>query len=173
MDRGAYSNSGRIESSFFFLSTFSASPPLCECPLFGLKTSIKSTSLGPNTPPWVDRLRRGAPISDRAFDQIFPPSARELSRVHWTPLEVVRRATALLTDLESGHKILDVGSGVGKFCLAGALISPAQFYGVEQREHFVKTAQELSFIYDVSRAHFIHGNLEDLDWSGLRRGLSF
>src|SRR4051812_11881562 len=53
-------------------------------------------------------------MSDAAFDQVLPAWAQLVSKVHWTPLAVARRAAELLVrDPES--RILDVGSGVGKF----------------------------------------------------------
>ncbi len=42
----------------------------------------------------------------------------------------------------SGAKVLDIGSGVGKFVLAGAYYKPqAVFFGVEQRRHLVLHAE--------------------------------
>jgi len=40
-------------------------------------------------------------------------------------------------------KILDVGSGVGKFCLIAALASEARFLGVEQRGRFVELSRSM------------------------------
>jgi predicted RNA methylase len=113
---------------------------------------------------WIDRVRRNAPISDAALDEIYPSSIQQLSRTHWTPIEVIRRATSLLVTFE-GTRVLDVGSGVGKFCLVGALVSKGRFTGIEQRPHFVELANQLVSRYKIPRVNFIHGNFKALDWT--------
>src|SRR5438309_796822 len=74
-------------------------------------------------------LLRDGVSDDIYFDRIYPEWARKLSRIHWTPIPVVRRAVELLTEGRELDpvRILDVGSGAGKFCLIGAAISYAQF----------------------------------------------
>jgi len=123
----------------------------------------EKTPAGP-THPWIDRLRHGAPLSDAAFDEIYPDAIRRLSRVHWTPIEVIRRAIRLLVTHENS-KVLDVGSGVGKFCLAGALISSGRFFGIEQRQHYVELANSLASRYKIPRTTFTHGNFKNVDWA--------
>jgi SAM-dependent methyltransferase len=111
----------------------------------------------------ISRLRHGAPLSDAAFDEIFPAFIRNLSRVHWTPIEVIRRAVSLLVT-HPGTRILDVGSGVGKFCMVGALISEGRFFGIEQRKHFVELANHLSARHCIARTTFQHGDLSEIQW---------
>jgi SAM-dependent methyltransferase len=111
------------------------------------------------------RLRKGEPLEDEAFDRIYPEWARQLSRLHWTPLEVVRRAVALLTAGRPEARLLDVGSGAGKFCLAGALIAGrARFTGIERRPHLARLSARLASCYRVPRVAFVEGDLEELDW---------
>jgi tRNA A58 N-methylase Trm61 len=102
--------------------------------------------------------------NDKKFNRLYPPHIASLSRPHWTPVAVARAATPFLA--ESGKKVLDVGSGVGKFCLvAGALRKNTSFYGVEQRlnlVHFAKDAQEKLKLDNV---HFTHGNVTETDFS--------
>jgi hypothetical protein len=71
-------------------------------------------------------------IRDRDFDSLFPDMYQEISDTHWTPVEIARRAAQLLV-ADSSTRVLDVGSGIGKFCLIGALTTSAHFVGVEQR----------------------------------------
>jgi cyclopropane fatty-acyl-phospholipid synthase-like methyltransferase len=75
-------------------------------------------------------------ISNDRFDQIFDQKLRRVSSVHWTPVEVALSILELL-DLAKGSKVLDVGSGAGKFCLVGALNTKAHFFGVDQRQSLV------------------------------------
>ena len=112
----------------------------------------------------VRRLEAGAQLSDPDFDRIYPDWARRLSDVHWTPVDIARRAAELLA-VDSNTRILDVGSGVGKFCLIGALSTTATFLGVEQRDNLVQVARQTSQRCGVARTQFIHGNMLDLDWN--------
>jgi hypothetical protein len=113
---------------------------------------------------WIARVKHGAPISDAAFDEIYPDEIKKLSRVHWTPIEVIKRATQLLVK-HPNARVLDVGSGVGKFCLVGAMVSDGRFHGIEQRKHFVDLANSLVSRYKLPRTTFIHGNFKEIDWS--------
>src|SRR3954471_8285376 len=89
-----------------------------------------------STPP-----RTAHPLpSDVEFDDVYDPEIRALSPQHWTPVQVAARAATLLTQA-GATRILDVGSGAGKFCIAGALSTDAHFTGVERRGRLVETAR--------------------------------
>jgi SAM-dependent methyltransferase len=107
-------------------------------------------------------LRAGWKISDDEFDRIYPEWARKLSEMHWSPIEVAKRAAWLLAGTST--RILDVGSGVGKLCLIGALTTGATFVGVEQRGNLVEVARHAAQRCGTPRAQFIHGNMTELDW---------
>ena len=115
----------------------------------------------------VDRLaadlRGGRKVTDAQFDQIFPPLIRKLSGVHWTPVEIAIRAAELLATGEK-TRVLDVGSGAGKFCLVASLSARGQFTGVEQRLHLLQTAKNCAEELGASQASFVLGNMADLDW---------
>jgi SAM-dependent methyltransferase len=87
-----------------------------------------------------DDLRRGEDVSDRAFDEVYPFHVRHASRTHWTPVDVARRASELLVE-RPGARILDVGSGVGKFCIIAAASFDARVRGVEHRGYLVDIAR--------------------------------
>ena len=65
--------------------------------------------------------------SDSQFNKIYPPSIRLLAHHHWTPLEVAIKAADFLA-AENNVSILDIGSGVGKFCIAAANYKPNAFF---------------------------------------------
>ena len=88
----------------------------------------------------IQDLRGGRKVTDFRFDQVFPIEMRRLSETHWTPVEVAIRAAELLVEHDK-TRILDVGSGCGKFCLVAALSCLGQFIGVEQRPHLVDIAR--------------------------------
>lgn len=88
----------------------------------------------------IARLRASHLENDDAFDRMYPEWARRLSRGNWTALPIARRAVEHLVP-RPGARVLDLGSGVGKLCLVGAMTTPGIFHGVEQREHFVVAAR--------------------------------
>src|SRR5207244_1254082 len=69
-------------------------------------------------------LRSGCPVADGVFDRMFPTELRFVSFQHWTPVAVARRAAELLVGA-GARRLLDVGSGPGKFCIVGALTTLA------------------------------------------------
>lgn len=120
--------------------------------------------LGEGLPDDLEALLKSSPIPpDHFFDRHMPARWLRKSERHWSSLAACRRAAELFS-ASAGHQILDVGSGVGKFCIAAALSSPASFVGVEQREDLVYQARSLSKRFRSERASFIEGNAFDLDW---------
>lgn len=102
--------------------------------------------------------------TDIVFNRLYPVPMQNLSARHWTPLPVVRRAAAFLS-VKKNVRILDIGSGIGKFCLAGACLKPgSMFFGVEQRENLVEYALAAKKELEVSNAAFIHGNFTQVDF---------
>jgi hypothetical protein len=111
-------------------------------------------------------LRDVAPLpSDEDFDLVFPEWIRRLSALHWTPVSVAARAAAILVQA-GATRILDVGSGVGKFCIVGAMVTPAQFVGVERRQHLVDIAGATATKLGVSRATFVHASVDQFRFEG-------
>ena len=102
--------------------------------------------------------------SDEQFNQLYPLPIQNLSRRHWSPLKVSRRAAAFLT-ADNSLRVLDIGCGVGKFCLAAAHYEPRGFYfGVEQRKSLVEYAERAQDTLCVKNVSFIHGNFTQLDF---------
>lgn len=107
-------------------------------------------------------LRRGEMVVDRVFDEVFPSSVRPVSSLHWTPVAVAMRVAMFLAARPT-PTILDVGAGVGKFCLVAAATLPrAHVIGVEQRSHFVTIARDAASKMGVD-AEFTHGTIDDID----------
>jgi SAM-dependent methyltransferase len=88
----------------------------------------------------ADALRRGVLVDDRIFDEVYPHVVRRASHVHWTPVEAAVRAARLLVE-KPGARLLDVGSGVGKFCIVAAATVDARVCGIEHRAHLVEIAE--------------------------------
>ncbi len=101
--------------------------------------------------------------SDIQFNSLYPPTIQRLARRHWTPLNVILQAVEFLVP-EDGVRVLDIGSGVGKFCLGGAYHKPnAFFYGVEQREDLADHAKAAKKVLGLSNVSFIHRNFTKTD----------
>ena len=109
---------------------------------------------------------------DAAFENALKKSVQGHSYIHWTPIEVIKAAVDWL-GMESATKdggrtanrILDIGSGVGKFCLIGAMNSKAHFTGVEKRKNLVDEAIELKKELKLKNVEFIHSDIKKIDFS--------
>jgi len=100
---------------------------------------------------------------DQFFDKLYPLDIRSKAAKHWSPLRVTALAAEFLTPEKSVH-VLDIGSGVGKFCIAAAYFKPnAMFYGIEQRKDLVSYASECNEVIGLPNVCFIHGNFTELD----------
>lgn len=103
--------------------------------------------------------------SDDQLNEIYPVSIQSKAEHHWTPLNVARKASSFLA-AENNVRILDIGSGVGKFCLTAAFYKPkAFFYGVEQRKALINYAETARKELCLSNVSFLHGNFTALDFS--------
>lgn len=110
-------------------------------------------------------LRTRRVLSDEEFDRLFPIGHRYRSDCHWTPVDVALRAAILLAPAPQ-HRILDVGSGVGKLCLIGALSSASTWVGIEQDAPMVEAARAAAGRLRVAhRCAFVQGDATASDWS--------
>jgi SAM-dependent methyltransferase len=102
--------------------------------------------------------------SDEQFNQLYPLSIQSLARRHWTPLSVARKAANFLA-AETGARVLDIGSGVGKFCMAAAYYKPnAHYHGIEQRSTLIGHAKAAREILGFDNVIFTQGNFTKLDF---------
>ena len=109
-------------------------------------------------------LRTGKPLSDGRFDSIYPPEIRVHSKIHFTPVKVALRVRDWLGN-EPGLRVLDVGSGCGKFCLILGATGPGRVSGIEQRPNLHQAAVAASQSMGLSNTEFLCGRMEDLDWA--------
>lgn len=102
--------------------------------------------------------------SDEQFNQLYPLTIQVLARRHWTPLGVARKVANFLA-ADNNVRILDIGSGVGKFCLSAAYYKPKSFYyGVEQRKSLISHAEVARETLHTENVSFLHGNFTQLDF---------
>lgn len=107
-------------------------------------------------------MRAGKPVLDLEFDGVYSAALRTVSSQFWTPVAVARRAAELLVGSQS-TRVLDVGSGIGKFCIVGAAATGASFIGLEHREHFVAVSKLAASRYGTPSAHFVHGAFHEVE----------
>jgi hypothetical protein len=107
----------------------------------------------------AEALRTGSCPVDHTFDRFLPEPLRVVSPQYWSPLAVAKRAAEWLDDV-GVHNVVDIGSGAGKFCVAGALFGRCHFIGLEQRVFLVDSARALARLFDVNdRVRFVRGAL--------------
>jgi SAM-dependent methyltransferase len=103
-------------------------------------------------------------LEDVAFDRIYPPAIRALSRRHWTPVSIGCRVAELFRKA-GARRVLDVGAGVGKFALVAATAEPAlDFVGVERRARLVRIARIAAFQLGIGNALFLEGDATTARW---------
>jgi len=83
--------------------------------------------------------------------------------MHWTPVDIAKKAAAFLALPKA--RVLDIGSGVGKFCITAGFFHPeTSFYGIEQRSELFTFAEIAREEIDLPNVNFIHGNLTELNF---------
>jgi ubiquinone/menaquinone biosynthesis C-methylase UbiE len=108
-------------------------------------------------------LKQKKYLSDIQFDSIYPKKYQEHSARHFTPVNIAIKAAKLLVD-SNADKILDIGSGVGKFCCIGSKVTDANFYGIEKRKTLINLSNKIKRKYQLKTTHFINSDFTDIDF---------
>jgi len=103
-------------------------------------------------------------MTDENFNALLPENISILADRHWTPADVAIMAAEFLVTKQN-TKVLDIGSGVGKFCLIGAKNTQGVFHGVEQRANLVKISKSLAIEQKVNNVSFVHANITTIDFT--------
>lgn len=104
------------------------------------------------------------PLTDESLDSYLPLSAQRVSPLFWTSVPIIERAVAWLDELGVGD-IVDLGSGVGKWCVGAALLAKSErrYFGLEHRRELVTIATGLATHLGVAdRVTFHQGEVADL-----------
>lgn len=103
-------------------------------------------------------------LNDAAFDWLYPEHLQLISLGHWTPMAVARAAAGHLAI--PGARILDIGSGIGKFCLTGAHLHHfCHYYGVEQRGELVYHAERAREYLQLDNVSFLSANITQVNFA--------
>lgn len=108
-------------------------------------------------------LKLNKHVTDTEFDTIFPEEIKRKGNVHWTPVEIAREASEFLSD-HPDARILDIGSGAGKFCMVASALTGAKYTGVELRESLYNVSRKLAKYHRLENVEFIHANITDIDF---------
>jgi SAM-dependent methyltransferase len=107
----------------------------------------------------IESFRTGSYPEDAEFDSFLPEAAKPAADQHWTPVRVAARAAQWLDEVRA-RRVLDIGSGAGKFCVAAALAGRCELVGLEHRAPLVDAARSLAEHFGVgARVTFIQGAL--------------
>lgn len=98
------------------------------------------------------RARVAPPLTDEEVDALRPPALWSVAPVHFTPVAVPELAAGLLAPAP-GSRVLDVGSGVGKFCVVAA-------------RAWSRSPAPLALRLGVTNVEFVVGDALAHDWSG-------
>lgn len=113
----------------------------------------------------IDRLRLKINVSDEEFDSIYPLNVRKLGSIQWTPVAVAKMASEYLSE-EPGTRVLDIGSGTGKFCIIGASCTKGHFTGIEQRDNLVDISNNIKERFNIKNISYINANIMDIAFTG-------
>jgi SAM-dependent methyltransferase len=112
----------------------------------------------------IIKLTINQDLSDDEFDMIFADDILPASEIHFTPVDVSIIAARYLAEV-AGTRVLDIGSGAGKFCVIGATCTDGYFIGVEMRLSFSEEASHISNVYDLANVQFVHANITDINFT--------
>lgn len=110
-----------------------------------------------------DDIKSRVEVLDEDFNLIYPKYAQKVAKRHFSPIKVARLAALYLVD-KKGTKILDIGSGVGKFCMIGAACTEGSFFGVEQRKNLVGVANRTAKRHGLTNLTFINANITTISF---------
>lgn len=109
-------------------------------------------------------IEKGISMKDDDFDGIYPEEVRPMAFTHFTPIEIAIRAAKFLVQ-KPGTKVLDIGSGAGKFCMIGSVCTNGHFTGVEQRDNLHLLAEQIFKKYQLKNINFINSNINQIEFS--------
>ncbi len=110
-----------------------------------------------------EQIRSNEEIKDVEFDLMYPIKLKDAVELHFTPIEVAKTAARYLAH-KKGVKVLDIGSGAGKFCMIGSACTEGCFTGIELRESLFATALRISKRYNLLNIEFVHANITDISF---------
>ncbi|TGM82143.1 methyltransferase domain-containing protein [Leptospira mtsangambouensis] len=97
----------------------------------------------------------GDTMTDESWDAFLPLHLQKLSPFQWTPISVIERTWKYLFS-DGVTSVVDLGSGVGKFCINLSLLSSEsiEVIGLEDREELLSVSEAMKKLWGLSRVQF-------------------
>lgn len=111
----------------------------------------------------IQLIKSNSRTVDSEFDKLLPPLYRYHSNVQWTSVLVAKAIATWLQNFH-GKRFIDIGSGVGKLCIALRILTDLKIYGIEQRPHLVQVTNEIIKINNLQDITIQEKNLTNLNW---------
>lgn len=94
-------------------------------------------------------------MTDELWDSYLPKKFQLLSPYQWTPISVIERTWNYLSK-DKVTSVVDLGSGVGKFCIYLSKVSnhSIDILGIENREELLKISESLKEIWNTPDVNF-------------------
>ncbi len=102
-------------------------------------------------------------LTEENFNRFLPGYLQRASRIYFTPIRVAQIAAQWLTE-DDAKTVLDIGAGVGKFCVAGASLTSSFYFGIEYRKSVSQIANEMISKFQLSNSIVQHGDVVELDF---------
>lgn len=109
----------------------------------------------------AEKLRARQYVRDALFDSVYQQTIQAVSARYWTPISVALAGANWLRTA-SCQRLLDVGSGPGKFCIVTRLAAGCAVRGIEQRPGLVQAARAAAVSYEAE-VRFDHGTIDQID----------
>lgn len=108
-------------------------------------------------------IKNNAIVEDTLFNNMYPSTISRIAAVHFTPIHIAKIASEYLA-YKPNIRVLDIGSGVGKFCMIGSVCTEGYFVGVEQRLSLCDIANQITLKHGLTRVNFIHENITNISF---------
>lgn len=103
-------------------------------------------------------------VDDGEIDRILSPEKPPGSDVLFPTVALALEVARTLSTSQAS-RILDFGSGSGKFCLLGATVSEGIFVGIEASSELISRAYRACGSQEVNRVHFRNTPVREIDFA--------
>jgi hypothetical protein len=100
-------------------------------------------------------------MNDKEFTKVLNPKYNRAG--YWSYQDVIDLTAPFF---KGCHSVLDIGSGVGKFCLLSGAASPEiKFTGVELKDEFWAESIRILEHFDIKNVEFLNEDFRSIDLS--------
>ncbi len=103
-------------------------------------------------------------LNDHFFNSLTSAEFSNHDEIHWSKFAIIKEVVSFL-EKNNAKNVLDIGSGIGKFCLLGSMLSKIEFTGVEIRSSLHKESLRIKKLLNTSSVNFIQDDIKNVDFS--------